>query len=174
MVSKTNYIKLLNKQNILLLYLCLIDVLLTFIGITFFKLTETNFMIKFPSTKVVSTGKNKGTVKKDINTEIYKSGKKIPIKALSGGQECAFELCSDLATAGTIRDRSGSKLGWVALDEAMDGLDVESKTFALEAVREMVNGQLLIIDHSTEVKEGFEKVIEVEYDGRNSYIIGES
>lgn len=133
-----------------------------------------NFMIKFPSTKVVSTGKNKGTVKKDINTEIYKSGKKIPIKALSGGQECAFELCSDLATAGTIRDRSGSKLGWVALDEAMDGLDVESKTFALEAIREMVNGQLLIIDHSTEVKEGFEKVIEVEYDGRNSYIIGES
>ena len=103
---------------------------------------------------------------------MHKSGKKISIKAVSGGQACSIELFSDLATSETIRLRSGSPLGWIALDEAMDGLDVEPKQEALEVIRKNVRGQIFVIDHSTEIKEGFEKVIEIEYDGRESYVVG--
>ncbi len=81
------------------------------------------------------------------------------------------ELCTDLAVSETVRARSGSKLGWVALDEAMDGLDVETKLAALDAIRSKVDGLLIVVDHSTEIKENFDKVIEVEYDGRCSYVI---
>ena len=126
------------------------------------------FTLSFPSTKTTQKGK----INKSISTELHKSGKKISIKAVSGGQACSIELFSDLATSETIRLRSGSPLGWIALDEAMDGLDVEPKQEALEVIRKNVRGQIFVIDHSTEIKEGFEKVIEIEYDGRESYVVG--
>lgn len=126
------------------------------------------FTISFPSTKTTQKGK----INKSISTELHKSGKKISTKAISGGQACSIELFSDLATSETIRLRSGSPLGWIALDEAMDGLDVEPKQEALQVIRQNVKGQIFVIDHSTEIKEGFEKVIEIEYDGKESYVVG--
>ena len=124
------------------------------------------FTVSFPSTKVTQKGK----VSKSITAELYRYGKKISIKAISGGQACAIELFSDLATSEAIRARSGSPLGWISLDEAMDGLDVEPKKEALAVIRANVSGQIFVIDHATEIKEGFEKVIEIVYDGKESHV----
>ena len=44
----------------------------------------------------------------------------------------------------------------------------ETKTAALEVVKTKVNGLILIVDHATEIKEGFESVISIEFDGKNS------
>ena len=126
------------------------------------------FTISFPSTKTTQKGK----INKSISTELHKHGRKVSTKAISGGQSCSIELFSDLATSETIRLRSGSPLGWIALDEAMDGLDLEPKREALEVIRQNVRGQVFVIDHATEIKEGFEKVIEIEYDGKESYVVG--
>jgi DNA repair exonuclease SbcCD ATPase subunit len=125
------------------------------------------FTVSIPSVKETK----KGTVNKNISFDIYKHGHKISIRSVSGGQSAALELLSDLAVSEAIRSRSGSRLGWVALDESMDGLDIETKQSMIGLLKRKVTGQILIVDHATEVKEGFEKVIEVEYDGRESIIV---
>lgn len=125
------------------------------------------FSIDVSSSSVTQAGK----VNKKIKVSMFKDGLEKSIKTLSGGQLGSTELCTDLGVSETIRKRSGSNLGWVALDEAMDGLDVEAKLAALEVIKTKVDGLLIIVDHSTEIKEAFDSVIEVEYDGKRSYVI---
>lgn len=123
------------------------------------------------SIQICSTHETKkGTVQKAINTKIFKDGEEVPFKSLSGGQQCSLELFTDLAVSETVKKRSGSPVGWMFLDEAMDGLDVETKKVALDVIRRHVTGTVVVIDHSTEIKEGFDQVIQVEFDGRESRV----
>lgn len=112
-----------------------------------------------------------GTVKKSISTKLIKDGEDLPLSSLSGGQKCSMELCVDLAVAEVIRQRTGSKLNWICLDEALDGLDLINKNAALEVIRNNIFGQIIVIDHATEIKEKFTKVIDVVYDGRSSFVV---
>lgn len=112
----------------------------------------------------------KGKVNKKIEKSINKDNRKIPIKSISGGQKTSVELASDLAMAEAIRARSGSPLGWVAMDEAMDGLGVSTKMAVLDVIKSKVNGLIIVVDHSTEIKEAFDSVINIEFDGRDSYV----
>ncbi|MGH7241360.1 MAG: hypothetical protein ACREGB_03635, partial [Candidatus Saccharimonadales bacterium] len=118
-----------------------------------------------------TVGKTTGKVKKEIKVMIYKDGKEVAFKAISGGQQCSLELFTDLAAIKTVQRRSGSPISWISLDEAMEGLEPENKQAALEVIRTEFSGLFLVIDHSTEIKEGFEKVIHVEYDGRYSSVV---
>lgn len=111
-----------------------------------------------------------GKLQKKINIRINKGTKEVSLKNLSGGQMCALELCTDLAISECIRQRLNSPFGWIALDEAMDGLDAETKRPTLDMLKSMLHGQIFVIDHSTEVKEGFESIILVNYDGNNSWV----
>lgn len=126
-----------------------------------------SFSVSINSTETSKTGK----VKNSINIKLQKLGKEMQIKNLSGGQICALELCFDLAISQIIRNRSGVKFNWICLDEAMDGLDIETKRSAIETIKSNINGLVVIVDHSTEIKESFEKIINIEFDGKNSYII---
>lgn len=124
------------------------------------------------SLRIDSTSTTKsGNTKKTISTVLYKDGREVSVKSLSGGQACALDLVVDLAISDAIRRRSGTKLGWIALDEAMDGLDIETKRAALDVIKRKVSGMLIIVDHSTEIKESFETVIDVEFDGRYSRLL---
>jgi DNA repair exonuclease SbcCD ATPase subunit len=109
-----------------------------------------------------------GDQSKKISVKLVKDGNEVNHKSLSGGQQCAVELCLDLALIETIRKRTGSTLGWICLDEVMDGLGVEEKRHALEMISSKLTGQVLMIDHATEIKEGFQKIIDIEFDGRQS------
>jgi len=113
----------------------------------------------------------KGKVNKKIKVSVKKDGEDKSIKALSGGQCTGIELCTDLAVSETIRSRFSSNLGWVALDESMDGLDVNTKMAALDVIKSKVDGIIIVVDHSTEIKEAFDSVINVEYDGRKSCVV---
>lgn len=113
----------------------------------------------------------KGKVNKKIKKTVNKDGIARSVKAMSGGQIASVELCVDLAMSSTIKERTGSNLGWVALDEAMDGLDVETKSIFLETIRSSADGLVFVVDHSTEIKESFDMVINIEYDGKNSYVV---
>ena len=117
-----------------------------------------------------SSATQKGTIKKSINAKLIKENEEIDIKDVSGGQQCSIELSTDLAVAEEIRARSGSPLGWIALDEAMDGLDIESKKTALDCIKMHNKGLIIIIDHSTEIKENFDAVVQIEFDGKESYV----
>lgn len=126
-----------------------------------------SYSLQFSSTATTQ----KGIVKKTISTKLIKDNEEIDVKDVSGGQQCSVELCTDLSVAEEIRARSGSPLGWIALDEAMDGLDIEPKRAALEAIRTNTKGLVIVIDHSTEIKESFDAVVQVEFDGRESYVL---
>lgn len=124
------------------------------------------------STIISSASTTKGgSVKKTISTKVLRrTGQEIDPKDLSGGQQCSLELSTDLAVAEAIRARSGSPLGWIALDEAMDGLDVEPKKAAIEAIKRKTKGLVIVIDHATEIKESFDSVVQIEYDGKESRV----
>lgn len=125
------------------------------------------YTLKIASKSVTQAGKVNST----INSRIYRDGRETEVDDSSGGQACGLELCTDLSYAEAVRKRCSSPLGWVCLDEAMNGLDVAPKRAALEVIKSKVGGQIIVIEHATEVKEGFESVIEVEYDGRESRIV---
>lgn len=124
------------------------------------------YTVAFSSVGVTKSG----VVKKTISKTLYKNGNQTSIKTLSGGQHCALVLCTELAIRETIRNRSGSSLGWMVLDEAMDGLDNATKAFALELIKTKVRGLVLLIDHATEIRDTFAQVIQVEYNGKDSNV----
>jgi DNA repair exonuclease SbcCD ATPase subunit len=105
-----------------------------------------------------------GTTKQSITPVIAINGKNVSLRGgLSGGMMTAVELAVDVALGTVIARRTGIFPGWVVLDEALDGLDVISKTGALTVLSKAAQDRLIIvIDHATEVKELFETVIEVE------------
>ena len=125
-----------------------------------------SYTVSISSSTVTKTGK----VNKKIDTFLYRDGEKVSFKSLSGGQKTSIELCVDLAVAEVIRARSGSKLGWVALDEAMDALGIETKISMLDAIKGRIKGLIIVVDHSTEIKEAFNSVINVDFDGRDSNV----
>lgn len=140
---------------------------------------ETNKMLsQIPNTSDISVSlssvkENKnGSIKQEISTKIYKSGHEISFKTLSGGQKCSLSLSADLAMIEAIKRRTKVKPGWLALDEALDGMDVNSKESAIECIKKYAEGQLvLMVDHSTEIKESFNGIINVEFDGTTSKIV---
>jgi DNA repair exonuclease SbcCD ATPase subunit len=124
------------------------------------------------SVQISSTTQTKTkNLKKTLSKKVYKDGKEVSIKSLSGGQQAALELCVDLAVSETIRARTGTNLGWIILDEALEGLGAVEKQSALDMLKQKIKGTVLVIDHSTEVKEGFDKIINIMFDGRTSHVI---
>jgi DNA repair exonuclease SbcCD ATPase subunit len=113
-----------------------------------------------------------GSTKNQITISLTKSGNDISFRSLSGGQKSALSLCVDLAMMNALKRRTNIKTGWIALDEAMDGMDVASKEAALTLIKNETNDSLiLMIDHSTEIKELFDSIINIEFDGKTSKVV---
>lgn len=124
--------------------------------------------IQFDTEKVNA----KGTVKQEIRPVVIKNNKKIPIKAgLSGGQLTSVELAVDLALGNVISRRTSIVPGWLVLDESFEGHDIVVKEACLELLKNAAKDRLIfVIDHSTEVKEYFDNVIEIESQNDVSWI----
>jgi len=140
--------------------------------------TEANRMISsIPSVADVSVSistveelKN-GNSKVRISSTIYKSGTPMSFKILSGGQKSAVSLVLDLAFIAVISRRTSVAPGWIFLDEAMEGMDVASKESALDLIKSVSRDRLIIIvDHSTEIKEQFDHSVGISYDGVQSKV----
>lgn len=126
------------------------------------------FTVQVGSTKLVKT---KGTTKKEISVTVSRGGMDLNFEDdLSGGQKSAIELCTDLAYAEAVRSRSGCSLRWTCLDEVMDGLGPAEKEAVVDMIRRRIKGLVLMVEHATEIRESFDQVINIEYDGRESYV----
>jgi len=123
--------------------------------------------VQISSSKVVKT---KGTTKKEISIGISRNGMDLSMDDISGGQQSGVELCSDLGAAEAIIARSGGALKWICLDEVLDGLGTTEKQAVVAMIKERFKGLVLMIEHSTEIKESFDNVIDIEYDGKESYV----
>ncbi len=140
---------------------------------------ETNDLLKFiPNVSTATITFNtefittKDIVKQEIRPVIVKNGFEVSLKAgISGGQSSSIELAVDLALANIISKRTGKMPGWLILDEPFEGLGVIEKESCLELLKQAAKDRIvMVIDHTTETKEYFDKFINIESNDDVSYI----
>lgn len=114
-----------------------------------------------------------GSVKDEVTAIINLNGNnKIPIKAFSGGEKTAIELAVDLAVVDIIESKTQKGINVLILDEPFDGLDSVCKEQSLEILKQHdTNKKIILVDHSSELKEMVSDVITICKDGEVSYII---
>lgn len=128
----------------------------------------TNVRIGFQTEK--PTGKGAG--KRQINAVVNVNGNQAKFKSgLSGGMQTSVEQQVDLAVITVISRRAGKTIGWLCLDEVFNGVGQVTFETALEVLREFAQDRLvLVIDHASEFKENFSKVIDVVYSNGQSVV----
>jgi exonuclease SbcC len=85
---------------------------------------------------------------------------------ISGGEEDVANLALRLAISQMIADRAGQPLSLLVLDEIFGSLDEERRTAVVERLRSLADRfpQVILITHIESVRDGFDRVIRVDYD----------
>lgn len=105
----------------------------------------------------------KGEVTAKFSESIVMDGRPISLGSLSGGELKALSICADMALLGILEQQFGIHMSPVIFDEAFDGLDASGKEFALELIRGLsLDRQVVVIDHASEMRASFDKVLRVE------------
>ena len=103
-------------------------------------------------------------VSNDFDFFIYDEGKKYPIERFSGGEIDLANLVLRIAISKTLTELSGaSSIGFLAFDEVFGSQDESRRMEILEAfhtIKEQYR-QIFLISHEMEIKEMFEKVVEL-------------
>ena len=100
----------------------------------------------------------------DLDIKDYYNGTIRPVNTLSGGESFKASLSLALGLSDEIQSSAGGvRLDTMFVDEGFGSLDDESLKLALDALRELTEGNRLvgIISHVTELKEKIEKQIVV-------------
>jgi exonuclease SbcC len=95
---------------------------------------------------------------------IVEAGEPKPV--ISGGEEDIASLALRLAISQMIADRAGQPLSLLVLDEIFGSLDEERRASVLDLLRSLADRfpQVILITHIESVREGFDRVVRVEYD----------
>ncbi len=105
----------------------------------------------------------KGEITAKFSESIVMDGKPISLGSLSGGELKALSICADMALLGILEQQFGLHMSPVIFDEAFDGLDASGKEFALELIRGLSQDrQVVVIDHASEMRASFDKILKVE------------
>ncbi len=103
-------------------------------------------------------------VSNEFDFFIYDDGKKYPIERFSGGEIDLANLVLRIAISKTLTELSGtSNIGFLAFDEVFGSQDEARRMQIIEAfhtIKEQYR-QIFLISHETEIKEMFERVIEL-------------
>jgi len=103
---------------------------------------------------------------------IYENGEKYPIERFSGGEIDLANLVLRIAISKTLSELSGAgNIGFLAFDEVFGSQDEERRIRIMEAFHTISESyrQIFLISHETEIKEMFEKVVEL---NTESYKLG--
>lgn len=109
----------------------------------------------------------KETSKKEVvakfSETLTKGGKEVSVGSLSGGEEKGLSLCVDFALLEVLETQFGMSLNPIVLDEPFDGLDTTGREIVIELLEQLArNRQIFVVDHSSEAKSMFSKVVRVE------------
>lgn len=111
-----------------------------------------------------------GLIKKEINLKLFKHGKEI--KRVSGGENCCINLATDLSISKIISLRGGKTFDYMIFDESFDGMSSQNKQFALQILKELsINRLIILVEHTGEIGEMCDKIIEVKNSGNGSVLI---
>lgn len=104
-----------------------------------------------------------GDVKAKFSEELVITGYNTEIGGLSGGEHKCLSLAMDFAVVDLLESMFSIKVNPIILDEPFDGLDSSNRERVIELLEEIaVNRQIIVIDHASEAKAMFTKVIKVE------------
>lgn len=127
-----------------------------------------NAVISFENAKETQGGKIKNEVNAVINLE---SEEEIPIKTLSGGERTSADFAIDLAVSEMIENSTKKGVNFLVIDEGFDGLDSISKIQCLEVLKGLnTDKKILMVDHSSEVKEMVRDIIKVRRVKEESFV----
>ncbi len=100
----------------------------------------------------------------DYVATIIEAGEPKPV--ISGGEEDVANLALRLAISQMIADRAGQPLSLLVLDEIFGSLDEERRASVMDLLRSLADRfpQVVLITHIDTVREGFDRVIRVEFD----------
>lgn len=127
-----------------------------------------NAVIYFENAKETKSGKIKNEVNAIINLE---GDTAIPIKTLSGGERTSADFAIDLAVGEMIESMTQKGVNFFIIDEGFDGLDSISKIECLEILKNLnTDKKIMMVDHSSEVKEMIHDIIKVKRVGEESFI----
>jgi exonuclease SbcC len=86
---------------------------------------------------------------------------------ISGGEEDVVNLALRLAISQMIADRAGQPLSLLVLDEIFGSLDESRRAAVVELLRSLADRfpQVILITHIDTVREGFDRIVRVRYDG---------
>ena len=109
---------------------------------------------------------SKGDITAKFSECLMMNGKEVSIGSLSGGECKALSLCVDFAVLDILEKYFGFALNPIVLDEPFDGLDFVGREIVVELLEKLgVNRQIFVVDHASEAKSMFSKVITVEKKG---------
>lgn len=127
-----------------------------------------NAVIFFENSKETKSGSVKNEVNAIINLE---GDSAVPIKTLSGGERTSADFAIDLAVGEMIENMTQKGVNFFIIDEGFDGLDSISKIQCLEILKSLnTDKKILMVDHSSEVKEMICDTIIVKRIGEKSFI----
>jgi DNA repair exonuclease SbcCD ATPase subunit len=113
-----------------------------------------------------------GSIKDEVTGIINMDGENIPIKTLSGGERTAIDLAVDLAVIDVIETKAGKGANFYIIDEPFDGLDSVCRENCLEILKQIdTNKSIIMVDHSTELKEMINEIITVVREGETSKVL---
>ncbi len=100
----------------------------------------------------------------DYRVALLEDGEVKPV--ISGGEEDIVNLALRLAISQMIADRAGQPLSLLVLDEVFGSLDEERRTAVVDLLRGLGDRfpQVILITHVDQLREGFDRVVRVEYD----------
>ncbi|HXW96297.1 MAG TPA: SMC family ATPase, partial [Gemmatimonadales bacterium] len=100
----------------------------------------------------------------DYVATIIEAGEPKPV--LSGGEEDVANLALRLAISQMIADRAGQPLSLLVLDEIFGSLDEERRASVVDLLRSLADRfpQVILITHIESVRDGFDRVIRVDFD----------
>jgi len=105
----------------------------------------------------------KGEVTAKFSENLMMDGKPISIGSLSGGEFRALSLCVDFALIDVMERQFGISMSPIILDEPFDGLDGIGREVIIDLLEAIGQSrQVVVIDHTSEVKSMFSKVLTVE------------
>lgn len=105
----------------------------------------------------------KGEVSAKFSESIVMDGRPVSLGSLSGGELRALSICVDMALLSLLEKHFGVHTSPIIFDESFDGLDDAGKEFALELIKDLAQDrQVIVIDHASEMRSAFDKVLRVE------------
>jgi DNA repair exonuclease SbcCD ATPase subunit len=106
---------------------------------------------------------NKGDITSKFSETLTMNGQVVSVGSLSGGEHKALSLCIDFALLDVISDQFSLQINPIILDEPFDGLDSSGREIVISLLENISRSrQIMVVDHASESKVLFSRVIRVE------------